>query len=589
MMKTGREEYRIGVCLRDDIEDVSTKWLDCSGTESSVWIKFNKSAQNSDNDSPHPSLSFKYDEIGVDLDRAGVTTHRTAEVIVMSKDTLGPLGKAVYQFNIQPNAGPRVSHLRLRLYCRRCYNGSIDLTIQYFPSKNVAVKFSFSKCMELGAPVLRNKRKSSSYRRAVSRPLLLLVCFFLFFLVAVLCAGLAAPLIRPDDGILEQLKKNHNHSTALLHCDMSKPQWTIEDDDINGVSDASDVLYFLSVSLSTAGYGNVTPLQSGACFAAFFATLLGICVVSVFVSVLSQLVDGKGSDARSCSLCKSRRRFAEPTVVPVEAARVAENNKRGSDTNNNELASRAGSRPGLSVRMMCILENLAIFLALLTMIGLGTIIYHYDLKNSGDVSPSFARCLLFGVLSATTLGSSSEGPTTPEVRVVASLYLPIALMVTCTALYTWISMAHRRKPVGLEWLCYRCCGQLSKKHHMHGWQAKPPSEAETQMLSDFDKLTTDRPQNSIFAQPEFMARHDEQLAHGQREQFILRMLLRYNKLKPHEYNCLADQFRLLTTHTTSPRANARLHRQNSLVGDNITSNTVEKLSKHMGKLNVPLN
>ena len=47
------------------------------------------------------------------------------------------------------------------------------------------------------------------------------------------------------------------------------------------------------------------------------------------------------------------------------------------------------------------------------------------------------------------------------------------------------------------------------------------------MLSDFDKLTTDRPQNSIFAQSEFMARHDEQHAHEQREQFILRMLLRY--------------------------------------------------------------
>lgn len=43
----------------------------------------------------------------------------------------------------------------------------------------------------------------------------------------------------------------------------------------------------------------------------------------------------------------------------------------------------------------------------------GTIIYYYDLKNRDDVSPSFARCLLFGVLSATTLGSSSEGPTTP--------------------------------------------------------------------------------------------------------------------------------------------------------------------------------
>lgn len=118
-----------------------------------------------------------------------------------------------------------------------------------------------------------------------------------------------------------------------------------------------------------AGYGNVTPLQSGACVAAFFATLLGICVVSLFVSVLAKLVDGNGSGARSCSLCKSRRRFSKPAVVPVEAARVDENNERGSDANSNELASRAGSRPGLSVCVMCILENLAISLALLSMIG----------------------------------------------------------------------------------------------------------------------------------------------------------------------------------------------------------------------------
>lgn len=137
MMDTGGKEYRIGVCLSTDIGELSTKWLECSGTESSVCIKFNKSAQNSDNDSPHPSLSFTCDEIAVDLDQADITPHRTAEVTVFAKDTSELLGKALYQFNgdIQPNDGPRVSHLRLRLYCRRRYNGSIDMTIQYFPKK----------------------------------------------------------------------------------------------------------------------------------------------------------------------------------------------------------------------------------------------------------------------------------------------------------------------------------------------------------------------------------------------------------------------------------------------------------------------
>ena len=61
-------------------------------------------------------------------------------------------------------------------------------------------------------------------------------------------------------------------------------------------------------------------------------------------------------------------------------------------------------------------------------------------------------------------------------------------------------------------------------------QANPPSETEKQMVADFDKLTTERvaPRTNRFAQPQFMARRDEQHMHGQREQFILRMLLRYS-------------------------------------------------------------
>ena len=135
MMDIGGKLYRIEVRLKADAGDQCTKILDCNGTESSVWIKLNKLPQNSNNDSPHPSLAFSYDEIGVDVEKSDTISHNTAEVAVFTKNKSELLGKAMHQFNLQPNAGPLISHLRLRLYCGRHYNGSIDIIIHYFPNQ----------------------------------------------------------------------------------------------------------------------------------------------------------------------------------------------------------------------------------------------------------------------------------------------------------------------------------------------------------------------------------------------------------------------------------------------------------------------
>ena len=50
---------------------------------------------------------------------------------------------------------------------------------------------------------------------------------------------------------------------------------------------------------------------------------------------------------------------------------------------------------------------------------------------------------------------------------------------------------------------------------------KSPTDAEMQMFADFHQDVS--PRNSVF---DAMARPDQRCTHGQREQFILRMLLR---------------------------------------------------------------
>jgi len=104
-----------------------------------------------------------------------------------------------------------------------------------------------------------------------------------------------------------------------------------------------------------------------------------------------------------------------------------------------------------------------------------------------------------------------------------------------------------------------------------------------QMFADFHQDVS--PRNSLF---DAMARPDQRCTHGQREQFILRMLLRHNKLKPQEYNCIAGQFRLLATNTTSPRAKDSHGKNDYLIGDNIIPKTVKTLSTHMEHLDLPL-
>lgn len=589
-----------------------TKSFTCTGNTDSQ-TSITKINSTSVTNVPRASLSFSY--AGLGIAKKNLSSRQVFQVKVWKNNSL--LGSGKHHFVVDQQAeNPASTYHRLRLYCKKLFVGSVDIFIIQNQGKQ-ALRVSFLRCLELDdtvAPHLRKRRKPCCSKMIIfSSPAFVLCGMLLFYYLAfgTWFYVRSGSLTRPDCGIRAKIEEWEQGDLPTCNS-TNDPERVIDDPEAgcaaHGIVDA---LYFLSVSLSTVGHGNIGPHTAEARGVASLVVLWGMCIIGVFVSVVSASVNdhstsrygtrqgSKSHHRRSC--CHSRNQ-----VVPLASETAA--NLAG-----DEVSSDIPPTHSACCRQLA-RENVALVSAILVMIVVGTSFYYLELRmSSSDGDHLFSRCLLYGVLSATTLGCSSEAPESLAGRIFASVYLPVALGVVCIALYSWVSMLHHRKPVGLVRLCSCCCRRRfpprsdtydENNETESGSIGDPKANDWTHMLAHFDYLTAPGQIGISESVNDSSGATDGRrerfiLQEGNREQFILYMLLRHNKLDPKKHNCLAEQFRLLATRTPPSSPSDAHHgpmpgnkttpdEVTKILVNKITLDAVKNLRRHMNRNDLPL-